>query len=188
MFIQTEATPNPATLKFLPGQIVLDSAVADFTNSEQAASSPLALRLFNVPGVTGVFLGYDFITVTRDESDGDAQDWAQLKPEILGAIMDHFMSGDSVLTEPQAATEEEFFSKEDARIVDTIKELLETRVRPAVAQDGGDITFRGFREGVVYLHMRGACAGCPSATATLKHGIQNLLRHFIPEVSEVEAV
>lgn len=190
MFIQTEATPNPATLKFLPGQTVLESGSADFRNQEAAANSPLALRLFEIPGVTGVFLGYDFVTITKDEQETDGFDWPHLKPAILGAIMEHFASDQPSVIDGNVpdTSEGEFFDKEDAKIVETIKELLETRVRPAVAQDGGDITFQGFREGVVYLQMKGACAGCPSSTATLKHGVQNLLRHFIPEVQEVEAI
>lgn len=190
MFIQTEATPNPATLKFLPGRVVLESGSADFRAPEEADSSPLAQRLFAIPGVDGVFFGYDFITITREERDDAGFDWQHLKPAVLGAIMEHFTSGQPVMDQDAPDTEagEEFYEEGDQRIVDTIKELLETRVRPAVAQDGGDITFRGFKEGIVYLHMRGACAGCPSSTATLKYGIQNLLRHFIPEVQEVEAV
>ncbi len=190
MFIQTEATPNPATLKFLPGRTVLESGTADYREADQATDLPLASRLFEVPGVTGVFFGPDFITVTRQEAAEDAPNWQQLKPAILGAIMEHFVSGDPVLSQPPAPVEgsEEFFEPADREIVDTIKELLETRVRPAVSQDGGDITFRGYREGIVYLHMRGACSGCPSSTATLKYGIQNLLRHFLPQVREIEAV
>ena len=187
MFIQTEATPNPATLKFLPGKVVLDSGTADFRSAEEAAASPLASRIFSVPGVTAVFFGYDFVTVTKD-----GQEWQHLKPAILGSIMEHFMSGAPVMGAAAngASTDEdgEFFDEGDETIVATIKELLETRVRPAVAQDGGDITFRGFKDGKVYLNMKGACSGCPSSTATLKHGVQNLLRHFVPEVQEVEAV
>ena len=190
MFIQTETTPNPATLKFLPGRTVLDSGPADFRSADDAEGSPLAQRLFAIPGVSGVFFGYDFVTITKEGEDADGFDWAHLKPAILGALMEHFMSGQPVMAADGElpADGEEFFEDDDSEIVTTIKELLETRVRPAVAQDGGDITFRGFREGIVYLHMKGACAGCPSSTATLKHGIQNLLRHFIPEVQEVEAV
>ena len=188
MFIQTEATPNPATLKFLPGKVVLETGTADFRDGDTAAqASPLAARLFEVPGVTGVFLGYDFITVTKQ----DGPDWQLLKPAILGAIMEHFMSGQPTLADAgtdEEPADEEFFDAADAEIVTTIKELLDTRVRPAVAQDGGDITFRGYQNGVVYLYMKGACAGCPSSTATLKHGIQNLLRHFVPEVQQVEQV
>ena len=191
MFIQTEQTPNPATLKFLPGKEVLREGTADFRDAESAATaSPLAGRLFSIPGVTGIFFGYDFITVTKEEGP----DWQHLKPAILGAIMEHFMSGAPVMAAGgQAATDRidadgEFFDEADSEIVVTIKELLETRVRPAVAQDGGDITFRGYENGTVFLHMKGACAGCPSSTATLKHGIQNLLRHFVPEVQQVEQI
>ncbi|MCO5081553.1 MAG: NifU family protein [Rhizobiaceae bacterium] len=190
MFIQTEATPNPATLKFLPGKEVLREGTADFRDAQVAReASPLAGRLFDIHGVTGVFFGYDFITVTKD-----GPDWQHLKPAILGTIMEHFMSGQPVLATTfgpsQAETEldEEFYDKADEEIVLTIKELLDTRVRPAVAQDGGDITFRGFENGTVFLNMKGACSGCPSSTATLKHGIQNLLRHFVPEVQHVEQV
>lgn len=187
MFIQTEATPNPATLKFLPGKVVLDSGTADFRSPEEAAVSPLASRIFSVPGVTAVFFGYDFVTVTKED-----QEWQHLKPAILGSIMEHFMSGAPVMGAAAnlGGNDEdgEFFDEGDETIVATIKELLETRVRPAVAQDGGDITFKGFKDGTVYLNMKGACAGCPSSTATLKHGVQNLLRHFVPEVQEVEAV
>lgn len=190
MFIQTEATPNPATLKFLPGRTVLEQGSADYREAGDAANSPLAQRLFEIPGVAGVFFGYDFVTITRDENEDTGPDWQHMKPAILGAIMEHFTSGAPVLVDEtiQQGEGEEFFDDSDSQIVSTIKELLDTRVRPAVAQDGGDIVFRGFKEGTVYLHMRGACSGCPSSTATLKYGIQNLLRHFIPEVSEVEAV
>ncbi len=190
MFIQTEATPNPATLKFLPGREVMQAGSADFRDADSArAASPLAARLFDVPGVTGVFLGYDFVTVTKTEEP----DWQHLKPAVLGAIMEHFMSGVPVMAEgtinDDAADEgSEFFDDADSEIVVTIKELLDTRVRPAVAQDGGDITFRGYQNGTVFLNMKGACAGCPSSTATLKHGIQNLLRHFVPEVQQVEQI
>lgn len=186
MFIQTEATPNPATLKFLPGKPVLPGGTRDYRDSEAAAESPLAQKLFSVNGVSGVFLGQDFITVTRSGAE-----WQHMKPAILGLIMDHYLSGAPVLLgEAQKAEDsgEEFFEEGDAEVVNTIKQLLDTRVRPAVAQDGGDITFHGFREGVVFLNMKGSCAGCPSSTATLKHGIENLLRHFVPEVSEVRAV
>ncbi len=188
MFIQTEATPNPATLKFLPGREVLASGTMEFNDRETAARSPLAERLFNVPGVTGVFYGSDFVTVTKDDSD-----WQHLKPAILGAIMEHYMSGGPLMADGSIDGEDtdsadEFFNEADAETVVIIKDLIETRVRPAVANDGGDITFRGFKDGIVYLNMKGACSGCPSATATLKHGIQNLLKHFVPEVTEVEAV
>jgi len=182
MFIQTEATPNPATLKFLPGRAVLEGGTRDMRDAQEAAQSPLAERLFGIAGVSGVFFGSDFITVTKDGGE-----WQQLKPMILGAIMEHFMSGAPLLNDDSAAAAdgEEFFDAADAETVATIKELLETRVRPAVANDGGDITFKGFKDGVVYLNMKGACSGCPSSTATLRHGIQNLLRHFIPDVTEV---
>ena len=185
MFIQTEATPNPATLKFLPGRAVLDNGTLDLREREQAAQSPLAERLFNIAGVSGVFFGSDFITVTK--TDGE---WQQLKPMILGAIMEHFMSGEPLLTSGAAEQTDgdEFYDAADAETVATIKDLIETRVRPAVANDGGDITFRGFKDGVVYLNMKGACSGCPSSTATLQHGIQNLLRHFIPDVTEVRPI
>jgi Fe-S cluster biogenesis protein NfuA len=174
MFIQTEATPNPATLKFIPGRTVLDSGTLEFASREAAARSPLAEKLFGVPGVT------------KDDSD-----WQHLKPAILGAIMEHYMSGAPLLADGSAASDEaadeedEFFNEADAETVATIKDLIETRVRPAVANDGGDITFRGFKDGIVYLNMKGSCAGCPSSTATLQHGIQNLLKHFVPDVVEV---
>ncbi|MBK9083578.1 MAG: NifU family protein [Rhizobiales bacterium] len=187
MFIQTEATPNPATLKFLPGRAVMPSGTLDMRNVAGAAASPLARVLFAVDGVSGVFFGSDFITVTK--SDGE---WQHLKPAILGAIMEHFVSGQPLLEDGAEGEDrdedDEFFAAEDAETVSAIKELLDTRVRPAVAGDGGDITFRGFKDGVVYLAMKGACSGCPSSTATLKNGIQNLLRHFLPEVREVEQV
>ena len=183
MFIQTEATPNPATLKFLPGQPVLEHGTLDMRAPDDAAKSPLAERLFGIAGVNGVFFGSDFITVSKS-----AGEWPQLKPAILGAIMEHFMSGAPLLNDNQpagAGDEDEFFEPADADTVATIKDLIETRVRPAVANDGGDITFRGFRDGIVFLNMKGACSGCPSSTATLRHGIQNLLRHYVPEVVEV---
>ncbi|MAU20945.1 MAG: NifU family protein [Martelella sp.] len=188
MFIQTETTPNPATLKFLPGRVVMEGGNADFRSADDAIVSPLATRLFAVPGVEGVMFGYDFVAVTKGEPE-----WQHLKPAILGAIMEHFLSGAPVMAEGASPaidpdSDEEFFDEGDETIVATIKELLETRVRPAVAQDGGDITFRGYREGTVFLNMKGACSGCPSSTATLKHGVQNLLHHFVPEVREVEAV
>jgi Fe-S cluster biogenesis protein NfuA len=186
MFIQTEATPNPATLKFLPGRTVLAAGTLEMRDRTEAAQSPLAERLFDIQGVGGVFLGSDFITITK--ADGE---WPQLKPAILGVIMEHFMSGAPIMVAGgSASTEEssEFFEPADADTVATIKELIETRVRPAVANDGGDITFRGFKDGVVYLAMKGSCSGCPSSTATLKHGIQNLLRHFVPDVTEVRPI
>ncbi len=185
MFIQTEQTPNPATLKFLPGRAVMPSGTANFTDEEAARRSPLAERLFALPEVAGVFLGADFITVTKD----DDSDWYQLKPAILATIMEHFTTGRPVLMAGAegvgAATAAQ---EEDDEVVSQIKELLETRVRPAVAQDGGDIIFHDFEDGVVYLHMQGSCSGCPSSTATLKAGIENMLRHYIPEVVEVRAI
>ncbi|MEQ9812927.1 MAG: NifU family protein [Azospirillaceae bacterium] len=185
MFIQTEQTPNPATLKFLPGQAVLGSGSANFTGPDEAAVSPLAQRLFEIDGVTGVFLGADFVTITKVED----KDWYLLKPAILGTIMEHFTAGRPVmLNGGSGATAASSVGEDDDEIVVQIKELLDTRVRPAVAQDGGDIVFQGFDDGVVYLHMQGACSGCPSSTMTLKAGIENLLRHYIPEVQEVRAV
>ena len=184
MFIQTEATPNPSTLKFIPGQTVLSHGTADFRARDDASASPLAKRLFDIDGVNGVFLGSDFISVTKGSAE-----WQHLKPMILGAIMEHYQSGAVENAAGDANHDSEgSFDPADAETVSAIKELLETRVRPAVAQDGGDITFSGFKDGIVYLHMRGACAGCPSSTATLRHGIENLLRHFCPEVQEVQAV
>jgi len=184
MFIQTEATPNPTTLKFLPGRPVLSEGVLDIPSAEEAGRSPLAERLFSVPGVAGVFLGSDFITVTKSDAE-----WQHIKPAILGAIMEHFLSGAPVVNEGTAAAgADEFFDDKDADIVAQIKELIDTRVRPAVANDGGDITFKGFKDGVVFVNMKGSCAGCPSSTATLKSGVQNLLRHFVPEVTEVQPV
>jgi Fe-S cluster biogenesis protein NfuA len=183
MFIQTEPTPNPAALKFLPGRAVLPHGTLDIRDAAAAAQSPLAERLFGIDGVTGVFLGSDFIAITKSQGE-----WQQLKPAILGAVMEHFMSGAPMLHDEAQTTadaSDEFFESKDSETVATIKELIESRVRPAVANDGGDITFRGFKDGVVYLDMKGACSGCPSSTATLRHGIQNLLRHYIPDVVEV---
>jgi len=185
MFIQTEQTPNPATLKFLPGMAVLKNGTANFPDAEAAERSPLAVRLFEVDGVTGVFFGTDFITVAKS----DDKDWFLLKPSILGVIMEHFTAGRPVLLdEPAADAADAGPAAEDDEVVAQIKELLDTRVRPAVAQDGGDIVFHGFDRGIVYLHMQGACSGCPSSTMTLKSGIENLLRHYIPEVVEVRPV
>ena len=184
MFIQTEATPNPATLKFLPGREVVVGEPRDFRSAADAEISPLASGLFSIPGVTGVFLGSDFVSVSKD-----ATEWNHLKPAILGVIMEHFLSGKPVIDEGElAAQTEEFFDETDTETVEVIKELISTRVRPAVAMDGGDITFKGFRDGTVYLHMQGACSGCPSSTATLKSGIENLLRHFVPGVEAVQQV
>ncbi len=183
MFIQTEHTPNPATLKFLPGREVMAAGTADFRDADAAARSPLARRLFEVPGVTGVFFGSDFITVTAPEAD-----WAELKTEILAGIMDHFTSGQPVVDPGAETAVAAEASGEQDEIAAQIKELLDTRVRPAVAQDGGDIVYHGFKDGVVYLHMQGSCAGCPSSVLTLKHGIENLLRHYVPEVTEVQQI
>ncbi|MBF0248641.1 MAG: NifU family protein [Alphaproteobacteria bacterium] len=181
MFIQTEATPNPATLKFLPGTQVMGSrGTANFTDAATASASPLAARLFGIDGVDSVFLGAEFITVTK----GDAADWTVVKPRVLAAVMDHFTQGAPVMNDQAAAAADD----NDSDTVKQIKDLLETRVRPAVAQDGGDIVFHSFENGVVFLHMQGACAGCPGSTATLKNGIENMLRHYIPEVKEVRAV
>lgn len=180
MFIETESTPNPATLKFLPGREVLPGRTADFADADAALISPLAHNLFGLVGVERVFLGNDFITVTKS---GET-DWQALKPQVLGAIMEHFVAGLPVMSAAGAAVEEDVLP-EDREIVDQIKDLLETRIRPAVAGDGGDIIFRGYRDGVVSLQMQGSCSGCPSSTATLKHGIENLLKHYIPEVQSV---
>jgi len=186
MFIQTEPTPNPATLKFIPGKTVLGDGTVDFRDKSEAATSPLAQRLFGVDGVTGVFLGSDFISVTKSEGD----EWQHIKPAILGAIMEHYMSGAPTVDDGNTAGEEAAgdYDAKDEDTVKTIKELLDTRVRPAVANDGGDIVFQGFKDGIVFLHMRGACSGCPSSTATLRHGIENLLKHFCPDVQEVRPV
>lgn len=182
MFIQTEGTPNPATLKFLPGKAVVGDGTANFADASDAARSPLATRLFAIEGVAGVFLGSDFVTVTKS----DDREWDVMRPQILGGIMEHYQSGRPVLED--AAGDNDDDAGDDDPIVKQIKELIDTRVRPAVAQDGGDIVFKGFDDGIVSLHMQGACAGCPSSTATLKHGIENMLRHYVPEVQEVRAV
>ena len=184
MFIQTEQTPNPATLKFLPGVDVIEEGSVELRDVETAERvSPLASRLFAVDGVTGVYFGSDFISVTK----ADEQDWYSMKPAVLGAIMEHFMSGAPVLNEEAEIPDSAVIDESD-ETVKQIKELIDTRVRPAVAQDGGDIVFYGFDRGIVYLHMRGACAGCPSSTITLKNGIENLLRYYVPEVVEVRSV
>ncbi|KAF0119409.1 MAG: putative iron-sulfur cluster scaffold NifU-like [Rhodospirillaceae bacterium] len=188
MFIQTEPTPNPASLKFLPGRSIMARGTADFPSPDTARSSPLAQRLFDVQGVRGVFLGSDFVTITKI----DGTEWSLLKPAVLGALAEHFLSGDAVVHERpvgEGAENEEDEEDADAEgIVRRIRELLDTRVRPAVARDGGDIIFRAFRDGVVYLRLQGSCSGCPSSTATLKNGIENLLQHYIPEVLAVRAV
>ena len=183
MFIETEGTPNPATLKFLPGRDVMGAGTADFASVAAAGRSPLATAIFNLPGVARVFLGGDFISVTKS----DATAWQALKPQVLGAIMDHFVAGRPVIEGGDEAADEDF-NPDDEEIVAQIKELLDTRVRPAVAGDGGDIIFRGYRDGIVRLHMQGACSGCPSSSATLRHGIENMLRHYVPEVQRVEQV
>jgi len=185
LFIQTEATPNPATLKFLPGQPVMPEGTFEARDAAEAARSPLARALMQVPGVSGVYFAPDFISVTK--SDGE---WQHLRPAILGVVTEFYLSGEPILEGEAEAAEasSEFFDEKDAETVETIKELIETRVRPAVAGDGGDITFKGYRDGVVYLNMKGACSGCPSSTATLKHGIQNLFHHFLPEIRAIEQV
>jgi Fe-S cluster biogenesis protein NfuA len=184
MFIETEGTPNPATLKFLPGRDVMGLATADFASAASAVRSPLATALFELQGVARVFLGGDFISVTRN----DDISWQALKPQVLGVIMDHFVAGRLVIEGDEAGLDEEDIDPADQEVVDQIKELLDTRVRPAVASDGGDIVFRGYREGIVRLHMQGSCSGCPSSSATLKHGIENMLKHYVPEVVAVEQV
>ena len=185
MFIETEGTPNPATLKFLPGRTVVPhGGTADFAGAEIAGRSRLATRLFVEPGVARVFLGADFVTVTKD----DDADWASLKPLVLGALVDHFVSGEPALDGEAVDPAPAAVRPEDREVVEQIKELLDTRVRPAVAADGGDIVFHGYRDGIVSLHMQGACSGCPSSRATLKHGIENMLRHYVPEVVSVEQV
>lgn len=184
MFIETEGTPNPATLKFLPGREVMRHGTADFASRVSALRSPLATALFDLDGVARVFLGGDFVTVTKAEEVA----WQALKPRILATLMDHFVAGRPVIDAVPGEEEDEDVDPADAEIVDQIKELLDTRVRPAVAGDGGDIVFRGFRDGIVRLRMQGACSGCPSSRATLKHGVENMLRHFVPEVVAVEQV
>jgi Fe-S cluster biogenesis protein NfuA len=183
MFIQTEQTPNPATLKFLPGRVVLERGTRDFPAVETAHASPLAEELFRIQGVAGVFFGSDFITVTKD----DRFDWPVLKPMILAAIMDHFTAARPIVLDAGADAGADADAP-DSEVVSQIKELIETRVRPAVAQDGGDIVFRGFEDGVVLLALKGSCSGCPSSAATLKAGIENLLKHYVPEVREVRQV
>lgn len=189
MFIQTEQTPNPASLKFLPGCEVMVQGTAEFTSADAASPSPLAERLFKIDGVAGVFLGTDFVTITK----ADNIEWTALKPLLLGVIMEHFTTGQPVMRDEHLSgaaghVGASSISEDDDEVVRQIKELLDTRIRPAVAADGGDIAFSSFEDGVVYLQMRGACAGCPSSTATLKMGIENLLKHFIPEVAEVRAI
>lgn len=186
MLIETETTPNPATLKFLPGRPVMTAGTRDFANPEEAEASPLAEALFTLGDVEGVFFGKDFVSVTA----GPGSNWADLKPEVLGILLDHFSAGMPLFRESAAEEEstEVEDDPEDADIVAQIRDLIDTRVRPAVANDGGDIIYRGFRQGTVFLRMQGACSGCPSSTATLKHGIESLLKHYVPEVTEVRAV
>ena len=178
MFIQTEQTPNPATIKFIPGQIVMAQGSAEFREADKAGRSPLAMRLFRIDGVAAVFLASDFVSVTRDAES----DWSFLKPQILAAIMEHYLSGLPVIEGVAEIADNGI----ESEIVLQIRELLDTRVRPAVARDGGDIDFVKFEDGIVWLHMKGACAGCPSSTATLKHGIENMLKHYVPEIKAVE--
>ena len=185
MFIETEHTPNPDTLKFLPGQVLLEAGTANFPDADAAEASPLATAMFSIPSVTGVFIGYDFVTITK----ATEEDWGAVKPNVLAGLMQFFASGASVLTiTDQTATMSVEESEEDADIIEQIKTLLDEKVRPAVAGDGGDIVYRGFKEGVVYLQMQGACAGCPSSTITLKHGIEKLLKYYVPEIVDVRAV
>ncbi len=184
MFIQTQSTPNPATVKFLPGRPVLPGKTLEFRSAGEASSSPLARRIFALGEVGGVFVGSDFISVTKD----DAGDWTTLKNGVLMALMDHYMSGEPIVEGAPDSVIANSHAPSDDPLVAQIVELLETRVRPAVARDGGDIVFHGFEDGIVYLHMRGACSGCPSAGATLKMGIENMLRHYVPEVREVRPV
>ena len=185
MFIQTEKTPNPQTLKFLPGKVVMDDGTAFFQNVEEGSYSPFAKRLFKIDGVEGVFFGSDFITITKNRS----LDWQVMKPLILGSIMDHYNSGDETIIEQKNSENNSLkVDEKDDDVVKQIKELLDTRVRPAVAMDGGDIIYDSFRNGIVYLHMQGACSGCPSSTATLKMGIENMLKHYVPEVQEVRPI
>lgn len=183
MFIQTETTPNPQTLKFLPGKVVLESGTRFYTSATMAEESPLALSLFRINGVNAVFLGADFVTITKDATF----DWALLKADLLTLIMDFFMAGHPVI-HLRSVTSTTDSDAEDSDIVKEIKEMIDARVRPAVAQDGGDIVFHSFRDGVVYLEMHGSCAGCPSSTLTLKQGIENMLKHYIPEVLSVEPI
>ena len=185
MFIQTEQTPNPQTLKFLPGKVVMDEGTAFFQNVDEASNSPFAKRLFKVEGVEGVFFGSDFVTITKAQSI----DWQVMKPLVLSSIMDHFNSNEETVILDKKIDNNSLESKDDDNdIVKQIKELLDTRVRPAVAMDGGDIVYDSFKDGIVYLHMQGACSGCPSSTATLKMGIENMLKHYVPEVQEVRPV
>ncbi|HBG35358.1 MAG: iron transporter [Alphaproteobacteria bacterium GWC2_42_16] len=181
MFIQTEETPNPATMKFLPGRTLMSEGTIEFKSLEEASKSPLALKLFEIHGVKGIFFGADFITVSKD----DSEEWAVLKPEVLGTIMEHFVTHQPLFYDKRITTSSKY---DDDPIVGQIQEILDTRIRPAVAMDGGDIVFDRFEEGIVYVHMQGACSGCPSSAATLKSGIENMLHHYVPEVLEVRAI
>lgn len=190
MYIETETTPNPATLKFLPGQQVMPAGTREFTSEEAAAASPLATALFGLGDVTGVFFGRDFISVTI----GEGAQWADTRPQVTAILLDHFISQAPLFAQGSASgiavpPEEDAIDDDpaDADIIEQIKDLIETRIRPAVANDGGDVAYKGFREGVVYLQMQGACSGCPSSSATLKHGIESLIKHYVPEVVEVRA-
>ena len=186
MFIQTEQTPNPETLKFIPGRVVMSEGTAFFQNIEEASNSPFAQRLFKIENVAGVFFGSDFITITKSSSTT----WEILKPILLGAIMEHYKDEEETIINNEDTLSKESLKANDgdSEIVKQIKELLDTRVRPAVAMDGGDIVYQSFEEGIVYLHMQGACSGCPSSSATLKMGIENMLKHYIPEVKEVRPI
>ena len=185
MFIQTEQTPNPQTLKFLPGKVVMEDGTAFYQNIEESVNSPFAKRLFDVEGVEGVFFGSDFITITKAQTT----DWQIMKPLVLGSIMDHYNSGEETIIKYEKKENNSLeLNENDDDVVKQIKELLDTRVRPAVAMDGGDIIYDSFKDGVVYLHMQGACSGCPSSTATLKMGIENMLKHYVPEVQEVRPI
>ena len=183
MFVQTEPTPNPATLKFLPGREVMKEGTIFYQNQDSAVNSPLAQNLFSIKGVESVFFGSDFITITK----ADVNEWTLMKPSILGCIIEHFTMNKPVISEQVPRTEHSY-DENDSDVVKKIKELLDTKVRPAVAMDGGDIIFNNYNEGVVFLQMQGACQGCPSSTATLKMGIENMLKHYIPEIREVRPV
>ena len=184
MFIQTEKTPNPSTLKFIPGRTVLNKSTAFFKSRDEAISSPFAQRLFKVEGIKSVFFGSDFITISKDQS----VEWDILKPLVLGSIMDHYSSEEEIIVKSDEENNKKITLDNDTKVIKQIKELLETRVRPAVAMDGGDIVFEKFEDGIVYLHMQGACSGCPSSIATLKSGIENMLKHYIPDIVEVRPI
>ncbi|MDN5249210.1 NifU family protein [Bartonella sp. TP] len=191
MFIQTQETPNPNTLKFFPGRLISKDKIVEYKTEEEAkTSSPLAAQLFNIQGVSSILFATDFIAISKSNCE-----WKHIKPAILAVILEYFLSNENVYAENQAApaaisanNDEEFFEEKDKEIVNCIKELLASHIRDAVARDGGDITFRGYRDGTVYLKMHGACSGCPSASATLKQGVENLLKHFIPQLKQVQQV